>query len=108
MMHRLVRGTRLVLASHNRGKLVEIAELLRPLGIEAISAGALGLPEPDETEPDFAGNARLKARAAAAASGLPALADDSGFCLAALGVRPACSQRAGPGRRRIFPPPWPA
>lgn len=100
MMRRLGPGTRLVLASHNRGKLAEIAELLGPHGIEAISAGELGLGEPDETEPDFAGNARLKARAAATASGLPALADDSGFCVAALGGAPGVvsARWAGPGR----------
>ncbi len=102
MMRRLVRGTRLVLASHNRGKLVEIAELLRPLGIEAISAGALGLPEPDETEPDFAGNARLKARAAASASGSAALADDSGFCLAALGGAPGVLSARWAGPEKDF------
>jgi XTP/dITP diphosphohydrolase len=65
MNRRLSRGERLVLASHNRGKLREIAELVGPFGVEAVSAIDLGLAEPDETEPDFAGNARLKALAAA-------------------------------------------
>ena len=102
MMRRLGPGTRLVLASHNRGKLAEIAELLGPHGIEAISAGELGLPEPDETEPDFAGNARLKARAAATASGVPALADDSGFCLAALAGAPGVLSARWAGPEKNF------
>ena len=88
MTRRLLRGERLVLASHNAGKLREIAALLAPFGVAAVSAGALGLAEPAEDAPDFAGNARIKALAAAAASGLPALADDSGFCVAALGGAP--------------------
>ena len=97
-MRRLPPGARLVLASHNRGKLREIAALLYPLGIETISAADLNLPEPDETEPDFAGNARLKARAAAIAANLPALADDSGFSLAALAGAPGVlsARWAGP------------
>ena len=70
MARKLVRGQKLVLASHNNGKLREIEALLRPLGIEVVSAGALGLPEPVEDAPDFAGNARIKAVAAATASGL--------------------------------------
>ena len=85
---RLTRGARLVLATHNRGKLAEIAPLLAPYGIAVESAGALGLASPEETAPDFHGNARIKARAASRASGLPALADDSGFCVAALGGAP--------------------
>jgi len=67
MARRVERGGKLVLASHNRGKLAEIATLVEPLGVELVSAGALGLAEPDETAPDFYGNARLKAEAAAAA-----------------------------------------
>ncbi|MEM1344768.1 MAG: RdgB/HAM1 family non-canonical purine NTP pyrophosphatase [Pseudomonadota bacterium] len=78
----------LVLASHNKGKLVEIADLVRPFGIEALSAGDLGLPEPEETEDTFIGNALLKARAAVAGSGKPALADDSGLAVDALGGAP--------------------
>ncbi|MGE0829098.1 MAG: RdgB/HAM1 family non-canonical purine NTP pyrophosphatase [Hyphomonadaceae bacterium] len=70
---------RLVVASHNAGKVREIGALLAPMGVEAISAGALGLAEPEETEATFIGNAKLKAEAAAAAAGLPALADDSGL-----------------------------
>lgn len=68
-----------VLASHNKGKLREIAELLVPYGIEVVSAGDLGLEEPEETETTFAGNARIKAHFAAKATGLPALSDDSGI-----------------------------
>lgn len=100
MSRRLARGQRLVLATHNRGKLAEIAELLAPLGVDPVSAGALGLCEPDETAPDFAGNAGLKALAAARASGLAALADDSGFCVAALAGAPGVhsARWAGPGR----------
>ena len=93
-------GTKLVLASHNPGKLREIAELLAPFGVQVVSAGALGLPEPDETEDTFEGNARIKALAAATASGLPALSDDSGFCVAALGGAPGVVSAlwAGPGK----------
>ncbi len=99
-MRRLHPGDTLVLASHNPGKLREIAALLRPFGIAVLSAGSLGLPEPDETEPDFAGNARLKAVAAAEASKHPALADDSGFCVAALGGAPGVlsARWAGPDK----------
>lgn len=79
---------RLVIASHNAGKVREINELVHPFGIEAISAGALGLPVPEEYENSFMGNAAIKAHAAAAASNLPALADDSGLEVAALGGRP--------------------
>jgi len=85
---RLEPGTRLVVASHNRGKLAEIAELIAPHGIEAVSALDLGLPEPEETETTYAGNALLKARAAAGAAELPALADDSGLSVEALGGAP--------------------
>ncbi|MBW8269502.1 non-canonical purine NTP pyrophosphatase [Caldovatus aquaticus] len=85
---RLAPGARVVLASHNAGKVREVAALLAPYRIEVVSAGALGLPEPAETEDSFLGNARLKALAAARASGLPALADDSGFSVAALGGAP--------------------
>jgi XTP/dITP diphosphohydrolase len=81
-------GGKLVIATHNAGKLREIAALLAPYGVDCISAGALGLPEPDETGTTFAENALIKARAAAEASGIPALADDSGLCVTALGGRP--------------------
>ena len=102
MARKLARGSRLVLASHNKGKLREIADLLRPHAVEIVSAGDLGLPEPDETEPDFAGNARLKALAAARASGLPALSDDSGFCTAALGGAPGVLSARWAGPEKDF------
>ncbi len=91
---------RLVVASHNPGKVREIGELLGPLGVEAISAAALDLPEPEETESTFVGNAELKARAAANASGLPALADDSGLEVFALDGAPGVysARWAGPNR----------
>ncbi len=91
---------RLVLASHNPGKLREIEDLLQPLDIAVMSAGALGLPEPLEDAPDFVGNARIKALAAAQASGMPALSDDSGFCVAALGGAPGVhsARWAGPNK----------
>ncbi len=79
---------KLVLASHNAGKLREIADLLQPYGVQVTSAGELGLPEPEETETTFTGNAILKARASAEASGLPALADDSGLAVTALDGQP--------------------
>ncbi len=72
-------GDRLVVATHNQGKLEEIADLLAPYGVSLSSNAELGLPEPDETETTFVGNARIKAHAAAQATGLPALADDSGI-----------------------------
>ena len=81
-------GNRLLVATHNRGKLEEIADLLGPHGVTVIGAAELGLPEPEETETTFAGNARLKAHAAARASGLVALADDSGLAVDALGGAP--------------------
>jgi XTP/dITP diphosphohydrolase len=79
---------RLVIATHNKGKLREMAELLAPYGFDCVAAGELGLPEPEETADSFVGNAELKARAAAKGSGLPALADDSGLAVAALGGQP--------------------
>ncbi len=84
----LAGGGRLVIATHNAGKLREIAALLAPFGMACVAAGELGLAEPAETGASFADNALLKAQAAAEASGLPALADDSGLCVAALGGRP--------------------
>ncbi len=100
MPRRLEPGARLIIATHNAGKLLEIAELLRPHGFSVTSAGELGLSEPAENAPDFAGNARIKAFAAATGAGLPALADDSGFCVAALGGAPGVrsARWAGPGR----------
>jgi len=99
-MRRRFSGDRLVIASHNPGKVKEIAELVRPFGVAVVSAGALGLPEPEETGSSFAENAALKARAAAAAAGLPALADDSGLVVAALDGAPGIysARWAGPGK----------
>jgi XTP/dITP diphosphohydrolase len=85
---KLTRGTRLVLATHNKGKLKEMRDLLAPHGIDLVSAGELGLAEPVETETTFVGNATLKAVAAANGSGLPALSDDSGIEIAALDGAP--------------------
>ena len=99
---RLARGDRMVLASHNRGKLAEFDLLLAGSGITLLSAAALGLAEPDETEDSFTGNARLKALAAATASGLPALADDSGFCVRALGGAPGVHSARWAGPQRDF------
>lgn len=98
-MGRLLSG-RVVIATHNQGKLVEMRELLAPHGIELVSAGALDLPEPDETGHMFAENAAIKAHAAARASGLPALADDSGICIDALDGAPGLfsANWAGPGK----------
>lgn len=89
---------RLVLATHNPGKVREIAALLGPFGMDVVAAGDLGLPEPEETGSTFAANAALKALAAATASGLPALADDSGLCVDALGGAPGIysARWAGP------------
>ncbi len=87
MTHHIGSGT-LVIATHNAGKLKEITALLEPHGVKCISAGSLGLPEPAETGRTFAENALIKARAAAEASGIVALADDSGLAVNALGGRP--------------------
>jgi XTP/dITP diphosphohydrolase len=84
----LKRGDRLVVATHNPGKVREIGELLAPYGMQAVSAGELGISEPEETGSTFADNACLKARHSAEASGLPALADDSGLEVHALGGDP--------------------
>jgi XTP/dITP diphosphohydrolase len=81
-------GDRLVLASHNKGKLAEFQELFEPFGLELISAAELDLPEPEETGTTFAENARIKAHAAAQGSGMIALSDDSGLCVDALGGDP--------------------
>ena len=102
MARRLARGSRLVVASHNKGKLAEIAELIAPHGMDAVSAGDLDLPEPEEPAPDFVGNARIKALAAATAANLPALADDSGFCVAALGGAPGVLSARWAGPERDF------
>ncbi|WP_111733055.1 RdgB/HAM1 family non-canonical purine NTP pyrophosphatase [Roseovarius amoyensis] len=81
-------GDTLLVATHNAGKLDEIASLLKPYGVQVVGAAERGLPEPDETETTFVGNARIKAHAAARVAGLPALADDSGIEIEALGGAP--------------------
>jgi XTP/dITP diphosphohydrolase len=113
---------RLVVATHNAGKLSEIDELLRPFGLATVGAGALGLEEPEETGSTFRDNAVLKARAAASASGLIALADDSGLCVEALDGAPGVYSARWAGSTKDFgaamarvereleahaaPPPW--
>ncbi len=94
------RPKKLVIASHNPGKVREIDDLLRPFGIETVGAAALGLAEPVETGTTFAANAELKARAAARAAKFPALADDSGLAVAALGGDPGIysARWAGPNK----------
>ena len=111
---------RVVAATHNAGKLRELRELLAPYGVDAVGAAELNLPEPAETGETFGDNAAIKARAAASASGLPAFADDSGLCVAALGGAPGIySARWAEGdfaaamarvKRELLaaraPPPW--
>lgn len=99
-MTRRFSDDRLVIASHNPGKVTEIAALVRPYGVAVVSAGELGLDEPEETGTSFVENAALKARTAALASGLPALADDSGLVVPALGGDPGIysARWAGPGK----------
>lgn len=104
--------TKLVVASHNEGKVREIRELLAPFGIETVSAGELGIPEPVEDGTTFARNAEIKARTCADASGLPSLSDDSGFAVAALDGAPGVyaadwaelptREKAYSGQRRDF------
>lgn len=126
-MARRFDSDKLVIASHNAGKVREISDLLAPFGVEVVSAGALGLDEPEETEETFAGNARIKAQASAQATGLPALSDDSGLSVEALDGAPgvhtadwaetpqgrdfamamertwrACEERGAPEPRRAF------
>jgi XTP/dITP diphosphohydrolase len=97
--HRRITG-RLVIATHNPGKLREMRELLAPYGVEAVSAGELGLDEPEETGASFRENARLKAEAAATAANLPAFSDDSGIVVDALGGAPGIhsARWAGPNK----------
>ncbi len=96
----LKRGVRIVAATHNEGKVRELTELLAPFGVNCVSAASLGLPEPDETGASFAENAAIKAEAAAGASGMIALADDSGLEVAALAGAPGIhSARWGGGDR---------
>ncbi|MGA9869433.1 MAG: non-canonical purine NTP pyrophosphatase [Acetobacteraceae bacterium] len=103
MARRLVQGSRLVLATHNPGKLREMEALMAPLGFAVVSAGELGLAEPDEPAPDFVGNARIKALAAARTGDI-ALADDSGFCVAALGGAPGVHSARWAAPNRDFAP----
>jgi len=100
MTRALAKGSKLVVASHNPGKVWEINQLLAPYGLNAVSAGDLGLSEPEETETTFQGNARLKALTAAAGSGLPSLADDSGLEIDCLDGAPGIysARWAGPGK----------
>jgi XTP/dITP diphosphohydrolase len=93
---------KLVIASHNQGKVGEIAELLAPFGASAVSVAELGLPVPEETGETFAANAEIKARAAAEATGLPALADDSGLCVEALNGAPGIRSADWAGPKRDF------
>ena len=102
MAGELKRGDRIVVATHNEGKVRELGELLAPLGIETVSAGALGLPEPEETGASFVANARLKAEAAASASGMTAIADDSGLEVAALGGEPGIHSARWGGPTKDF------
>jgi len=98
-MHRPIAGP-LVIATHNPGKLAEMRELLAPFGVDAVAAGELSLPEPDETGASFRDNARIKAQAASAASGLAAFADDSGLAVDVLGGAPGIhsARWAGPAK----------
>ena len=95
-------GDTLVVASHNAGKVREINDLLRPLGVKAISASTLDLPEPEETETTFIGNAKLKALSAARLSGLPALSDDSGLAVDVLGGDPGIYSARWAGPEKDF------
>jgi XTP/dITP diphosphohydrolase len=99
--HRKISG-KLVIATHNPGKLVEMRELLAPYGIDAVSAGDLGLTEPEETATTFPANARIKAEAAASAAKLPAFADDSGLCVDALDGQPGIHSARWAGDSRNF------
>ena len=100
MTARKLTEPKIVLATHNPGKVVEIKALLEPFGTDVVAAGDLGLPEPVEDAPDFIGNAKIKALASATASGMPALADDSGLCVNALSGEPGIysARWAGPSK----------
>lgn len=102
MTRRLTAGTRLVVATHNKGKLAEFRDLLGPHGIELVSAGELGLLEPAETGTLYAENAAIKARAATAATGLPAISDDSGLAVDALDGAPGLFTADWAGHPRDF------
>ena len=96
------RSEKLVIASHNPGKVFEIGALLKPLRIDVVGAGELGLIEPEETGKTFTENAELKARLAAEASGLPALSDDSGMAVSALGGAPGIYSARWAGPKKDF------
>ena len=100
MMSRSLKNQTLIIASHNKGKVAEIADLLAPFGLDVVSAGALNLPEPEETGLTYIANAELKALAAAKAANMPALADDSGLSVTALGGAPGIysARWAGPDK----------
>lgn len=100
--HRKLQPGKLVIASHNEGKVREIRALLEPFGVTPVSAGSLGLPEPPETGTTFIANAEIKARSAADLSGLPALADDSGLAVEALGGDPGIYSARWAGEAKDF------
>jgi len=100
--HRKLQPGKLVIASHNEGKVREIRALLEPYGVTPVSAGSLGLPEPPETGTTFVANAEIKARSAADLSGLPALADDSGLAVEALGGEPGIYSARWAGENKDF------
>ncbi|MEM7007302.1 MAG: RdgB/HAM1 family non-canonical purine NTP pyrophosphatase [Pseudomonadota bacterium] len=102
MTKRKIVPGRLIAATHNAGKVKELRDLFEPLGFEVISAGELNLPEPEETETTFTGNAILKAKAAALATGSPALSDDSGLAVSALGGDPGIYSARWAGEPRDF------
>ena len=101
-MSRKLEPGRLIAATHNKGKVSELKDLFEPLGFEVVSAGALGLDEPEETEFTFEGNALIKARAASEATGAPALSDDSGIAVEALGGMPGVNTADWAGDPRDF------
>jgi len=102
VVRRLRQGDTLVVASHNPGKVRELQHLIRPFGVDVVAAGALGLVEPEETGVTFEENAIIKAMAAASASGLPTLADDSGLSVAALGGDPGIHSARWAGASKDF------
>ena len=102
MVGELKAGDKIVIATHNEGKATELAELFASVGVDTVSAGELGLPEPEETGQTFAENATIKAEFAAKASGLPAVADDSGLEVSALGGAPGVNSARWGGPHRDF------
>ena len=102
MTHRTLSSGRLIAATHNKGKVRELKDLFEPLGLEVVSAIDLDLPEPEETESSFTGNALLKARAAAAETGAPALSDDSGLSVTLLDGAPGIYSARRAGEPRDF------